>query len=334
MKLRKIFAIILSLILVSSVFCGCDRKVYITTGLKNNEIFKLSGNPCSIGQIMLILMAEKNRYEADFGADIWQYENDNLDVNLEKEVKEKAKKQLAKLKTVELLADDYKIVLEDEEKELLKEAANEYYSSLTEKEVELLKVKEDDVLKLYTSFYIADLVYDKLTKDVNLEVSDEEARVVKCKYIFIDASDDLEAARSEANEVYELLVAGNDFNSVAKQYSDSEEIDALFSRNTVDANFEEEIFSLVQGQTSKVVENEDGCYIFICVSDYLEAETLANKDKIIAEYKKSEYEKIYIPFESEQTFEFNTKVWEKVKLNKYSDVTTSSLYEVYNKYFK
>lgn len=334
MKLRKIFAIILSLILVSSVFCGCDRKVYITTGLKNNEIFKLSGNPCSIGQIMLILMAEKNRYEADFGADIWQYENDNLDVNLEKEVKEKAKKQLAKLKTVELLADDYKIVLEDEEKELLKEAANEYYSSLTEKEVELLKVKEDDVLKLYTSFYIADLVYDKLTKDVNLEVSDEEARVVKCKYIFIDASDDLEAARSEANEVYELLVAGNDFNSVAKQYSDSEEIDALFSRNTVDANFEEEIFSLVQGQTSKVVENEDGCYIFICVSDYLEAETLANKDKIIAEYKKSEYEKIYIPFEAEQTFEFNTKVWEKVKLNKYSDVTTSSLYEVYNKYFK
>ena len=334
MKLRKIFAIILSLILVLSAFCGCDRKVYITTGLKNNEIFKLSGNPCSIGQIMLILMAEKNRYEADFGADIWQYENDNLDVNLEKEVKEKAKKQLAKLKTVELLADDYKIVLDDEEKELLKEAANEYYSSLTEKEVELLKVKEDDVLKLYTSFYIADLVYDKLTKDVNLEVSDEEARVVKCKYIFIDASDDLEAARSEANEVYELLVAGNDFNSVAKQYSDSEEIDALFSRNTVDANFEEEIFSLVQGQTSKVVENEDGCYIFICVSDYLEAETLANKDKIIAEYKKSEYEKIYIPFEAEQTFEFNTKVWEKVKLNKYSDVTTSSLYEVYNKYFK
>ena len=96
-------------------------------------------------------MAEKNRYEADFCADICQYENDNLDVNLEKEVKEKAKKQLAKLKTVELLADDYKIVLDDEEKELLKEAANEYYSSLTEKEVELLKVNEDDVLKEYNN---------------------------------------------------------------------------------------------------------------------------------------------------------------------------------------
>ena len=332
MKLKKIFALILSLILIASVFCGCDRKVYITTGLKSDEIFKLSGEPCSVGQIMLILMNEKNRYEADFGTEIWN--SDNLDISLEKEIKSKVKKQLAKLKTNELLAKEHKIVLEDEEKDLIKKAASQYYSSLTEREIELLKIKEDDVVKLYTSFYISDLLYDKLTKDIKLEVSDEEARVVKCKYIFVNASDDIEMARTKADEIHKLLEAGNDFNSVAKQYSDSEEIDALFSRNTVDANFEEEIFSLVQGQTSKVVENEDGCYIFICVSDYLEAETLANKDKIIAEYKKSEYEKIYIPFEAEQTFEFNTKVWEKVKLNKYSDVTTSSLYEVYNKYFK
>lgn len=332
MKLRKIFALILSFILIASIFCGCDRKVYITTGLKSDEIFKLSGEPCSVGQIMLILMNEKNRYEADFGAEIWN--NDNLDVNLEKEIKSKVKKQLAKLKTNELLAKEHKVVLEDEEKELIKKAASQYYSSLTEKEIELLKIKEDDVVKLYTSFYISDLLYDKLTKDIKLEVSDEEARVVKCKYIFVNASDDIEMARTKADEIHKLLEAGNDFNSVAKQYSDSEGMDAQLSRNTVDAKFEEEIFSLVQGQVSKVVENEDGFYIFLCVNDYLEAETLANKDKIIDDYKKSQYDKVYMPFEADQTFEFNNKVWDKVKLSKYSEVTTSSLYEVYNEYFQ
>lgn len=332
MKLKKIFTLILSLILIASVFCGCDRKVYITTGLKSDEIFKLSGEPCSVGQIMLILMNEKNRYEADFGAEIWN--NDNLDVNLEKEIKSKVKKQLAKLKTNELLAKEHKVVLEDEEKELIKKAASQYYSSLTEKEIELLKIKEDDVVKLYTSFYISDLLYDKLTKDIKLEVSDEEARVVKCKYIFVNASDDIEMARTKADEIHKLLEAGNDFNSVAKQYSDTEGMDAQLSRNTVDAKFEEEIFSLVQGQVSKVVENEDGFYIFLCVNDYLEAETLANKDKIIDDYKKSQYDKVYMPFEADQTFEFNNKVWDKVKLSKYSEVTTSSLYEVYNEYFQ
>ena len=332
MKLKKIFALILSLILIASVFCGCDRKVYITTGLKSDEIFKLSGEPCSVGQIMLILMNEKNRYEADFGTEIWN--SDNLDISLEKEIKSKVKKQLAKLKTNELLAKEHKIVLEDEEKDLIKKAASQYYSSLTEREIELLKIKEDDVVKLYTSFYISDLLYDKLTKDIKLEVSDEEARVVKCKYIFVNASDDIEMARTKADEIHKLLEAGNDFNSVAKQYSDSEGMDAQLSRNTVDAKFEEEIFSLVQGQVSKVVENEDGFYIFLCVNDYLEAETLANKDKIIDDYKKSQYDKVYMPFEADQTFEFNNKVWDKVKLSKYSEVTTSSLYEVYNEYFQ
>ena len=332
MKLKKIFALILSLILIASVFCGCDRKVYITTGLKSDEIFKLSGEPCSVGQIMLILMNEKNRYEADFGTEIWN--SDNLDISLEKEIKSKVKKQLAKLKTNELLAKEHKIVLEDEEKDLIKKAASQYYSSLTEREIELLKIKEDDVVKLYTSFYISDLLYDKLTKDIKLEVSDEEARVVKCKYIFVNASDDIEMARTKADEIHKLLEAGNDFNSVAKQYSDSEGMDAQLSRNTVDAKFEEEIFSLVQGQVSKVVENEDGFYIFLCVNDYLEAETLANKDKIIDDYKKSQYDKVYMPFEADQTFEFNNKVWDKVELSKYSEVTTSSLYEVYNEYFQ
>ena len=332
MKLKKIFALILSLILIASVFCGCDRKVYITTGLKSDEIFKLSGEPCSVGQIMLILMNEKNRYEADFGTEIWN--SDNLDISLEKEIKSKVKKQLAKLKTNELLAKEHKIVLEDEEKDLIKKAASQYYSSLTEREIELLKIKEDDVVKLYTSFYISDLLYDKLTKDIKLEVSDEEARVVKCKYIFVNASDDIEMARTKADEIHKLLEAGNDFNSVAKQYSDSEGMDAQLSRNTVDAQFEEEIFSLVQGQVSNVVENEDGFYIFLCVNDYLEAETLANKNKIIDDYKKSQYDKVYMPFEADQTFEFNNKVWDKVKLSKYSEVTTSSLYEVYNEYFQ
>ena len=41
-----------------------------------------------------------------------------------------------------------------------------------------------------------------------------------------------------------------------------------------------------------------------------------------------------MPFEADQTFEFNNKVWDKVKLSKYSEVTTSSLYEVYNEYFQ
>ena len=334
MKLRKVYALIILIVIMLSLLCGCNKKVYITTGLKSDEIFKLSGNPCSTGQIMLILMAEKNRYESDFGSDIWQYKNNSLESSLEEEIKEKVKTQLVQLKTIELLGKENKILLSDEEKELIKQAANEYYSSLTDKEKELLKAAEEDVQKLYTSFYIADKLYDKLTKDIKLEVSDEEARVIKCKYIFIDIAEGKENALEKANTVHELLVAGNDFNAVAKQYSSSEEVDVQLSRNIVYSEFKDDVFALTQGQISDVVENEKGYYIFLCVSDYLEAETLANKENIVNEYKKEQYQKIYKPFEAEQTFEFNDKFWEKVEISKYKEVQTINLYEVYNEYFK
>lgn len=313
-----------------SLLCGCNKKVYITTGLKSDEIFKLSGNPCSTGQIMLILMAEKNRYEADFGSDIWQYKSDSLKSNLQEELKEKVKTQLVHLKTIELLGKENKILLSDDEKELIKKAAHEYYSGLTDKEKELLKVTEEDVQNLYTSFNIADKLYYKLTKDIKLEVSDEEARVIKCKYIYIDIS----KGKEKANTVHEMLTAGNDFNAVAKQYSSSEEVDVQLSRNIVYSEFMEEVFSLTQGQISNVLENENGYYIFLCVSDYLESETLDNKEKIINDYKKEQYQKIYKPFEAKQTFEFNDKFWEKIEISKYKEVKTINLYEVYNEYFK
>ena len=316
------------------MFCGCNKKVYITTGLKANEIFKISGNPCSAGQIMLILMAEKNRYEADFGSDIWEYKNDSIKTNLEDEIKAKVKTQLSDLKTIELLSKDYKILLSDEEKELIKTAANEYYLTLTEDEIELLNVTEEDVQQLYTSFCIADRVYYKLTKDIKLEVSDEQARVIKCKYVYIDLSEGKDNAKKKADTVHELLVAGNDIGAVAKQYSSSEEVDIQFSRNTVHSGFEEKLYSLKQGEISDVVENENGYYIFQCVSDYLETETAINKEKIVEDYKKEQYLKIYKPFEAEQTFEFNNKFWDKIKLEKYKEVKTKNLYEVYNSYFK
>ena len=167
-----------------------------------------------------------------------------------------------------------------------------------------------------------------------MEVSDEEARVIKCKYIYIDIIEGKEKALEKANTVHELLSAGNDFNAVAKQYSSSEEIDVQLSRNVVYSEFKEDVFALTQGQISNVMESEKGYYIFLCVSDYLEAETLVNKEKIVNDYKKEQYQKIYKPFEAEQTFEFNDKFWEKVELSKYKEVKTINLYEVYNEYFK
>lgn len=345
MRIKRIIAAIMCLILCAGTFCGCDRKVYITTGLKDDEIFKLSGNPCRLSEMLLVLMTEKNRYEADLGSEIWSYEGMEAGSNLEDEIKAKVKKQLATLKTIELLAEEKKVVLSDNEKESLKAAASEYFNSLSKENAELLGVTEEDVLSLYTSFFVADKLYEKLTYDVNVEVSDEEARVIQFNYIMFSTSTLNEAGEklsmtaqekqvvyAKANEVMELLNGGSDFSTIAAQYSDSQSSGGYLSRGEIHKNLEDAVFELKSGEISSIIETEGGYYIMQCVSDYIETRTAENKLDMMEEYKRQVYAGVYEPFEAEQTFEFNDDVWDAIHLQEYSQVTTMDLYEVYNRH--
>lgn len=345
MKLKKIIVVLMCIAAFTGLLCGCDKKIYITTGLKDSEIFKLSGQPCRLSEMLLVLMTEKNRYEADLGNGIWLYEGSEEGRSIQEEIKTKVKSQLAQLKTIELMAEKEEILLSDTEKMALESAAKEYFTSLSEDTVKLLQVTEDDVLSLYTSFYMADKVYEKLTIDVNVEVSDEEARVIEFKYILFatcklnEAGDKVpvdeqekKSAYTKAQEALELLNSGSDFATIANKYSDSNDTGGYLSRGEVQESIEEAVYKLKTGEISSIIEAEDGYYILMCVSDYLEAETIENKARLMEQYKKKAYDDIYVPFEADQTFEFNNKVWDEIDLKDYSEVTTSTLYNVYNKW--
>lgn len=326
MKSKKIVAVCVCMMIVLTTLFGCNKKIYITTGLKQNEIFKLSGEPCSLAEVLLVLMTEKSRYEKDLGTEIWSYSVGDDSDNLEDEIKSKVKSQMAELKTVELLAKQEKILLSDSEKERLALAAKEYFDTLTEETKRILGVTENDVRSLYTSFYMADRLYEKLTGNADIEISDEEARVIQIRYIFIST-----ASTSRLNEAVAQLEGGSDFLTVATQYSEGDTDDIYLSKGSTNEDIEKAAFGLKTGEISSVVETEDGYYIILCMSDYLEDMTAENKILMKEKYKKEVYNSIYIPFESEQTFEFNDKVWDNIHFEDYTDVVTSSLYDVYNK---
>ena len=345
MKNRKIFAICVCFVIVLSTLFGCNKKIYITTGLKQDEIFKLSGEPCRLAEVLLVLMTEKSRYEKDLGKDIWSYRVDDESKNLEEEIKSKVKSQMAELKTVELLAKNNKIQLSDTEKEKIASASKEFINLLSDETKKKLSLKENDVNSLYTSFYMADKVYDKLTGNVKPEISDEEARVIQIRYLYISkfatnesgekvqlSQEEMEQKISRLNEASTLLSEGNDFLAVLAQYSEADTDEIYVSKGNVAEEISSAAFSLKSGEISKTVETEDGYYIILCIKDYIEDLTAENKIRMEEEYKKKVYNDTYIPFEAEQTFEFNDKVWNNIHFQDYKEVDISQLYEVYNKW--
>lgn len=347
MAKRNISLILLCILLAAAMLTACDKKIYITTGLKDTEAFKISGEACRLSEVLLVLMTEKSRYEEELGEEIWSALSQNETNTLEDEIKQKIKNEMIELKTISQFADNQNIVLSDDEKSSISNAATEYFATLSDEQKELLGVALEDIVSLYTSFYKAEKVYDKLTHDVEVEISDEEARVIEVNYIFVATcrldengnkvpytDEEQNAAKEKLARIQELLNVGNDFVTLAEQYSDSKEHSRIFARGEMVESFEEKAFELKQGEISEAIKTDDGYYFIYCVSDYLKTETNDKKAEMENNARKDAYEAVYTPFKSEQTLEFNSKKWDNISLAEYDTVTTSQLYTIYNKWLK
>ena len=67
------------------------------------------------------------------------------------------------------------------------QAAQEYYSSLNDTEIEAMGATEEIVENLYREYAMADKVYQLIIQDINPEISDDEARKITVQQIFCNS---------------------------------------------------------------------------------------------------------------------------------------------------
>lgn len=89
----------------------------------------------------------------------------------------------------------------------------------------------------------------------------QKSRRVNLDSIYITFIEDKEAARARAKEVIALLKEGKDFETLAKQYSDSSSI-GIVEQGRLLPDVEKVVFSLTQDQISDPVETDNGIFIF------------------------------------------------------------------------
>ena len=158
-------------------------KIVLTTGFNRDEVFRIDKTSCKLAEVMVYLTNTKNQYEQALGSQIWQtsYQGETLEEN----VKETVLARIARIKAMNLLAAKYEIRLTQEELDKAQEAAKLYYASLCEKEQELLKIDEKLLRTMYEEYTLAGKVYEYLIKDINPEISDDEARTITVQHVLI-----------------------------------------------------------------------------------------------------------------------------------------------------
>lgn len=324
--------------------CG-DEKVVFTTGLGQDEVFRIGNGVCTVPEMMVYLTNTQNQYESVYGAEVWDISVKG--VTLEENVKDTVLAKIAQIKTMYLLAQDREVALDESESSRVEQAAAEYFASLNEQEAELMGVEEKTIEQLYMEYALADKVYRYIIQDVNPEISDDEARTITVQHILLRTSTEdgagnrvdysperkQEAYRNACEIRREAMEEEADFVDLATRYSEDSTISYSFGKGEMDLAFEEAAFSLETGEISEVVETEAGYHIIKCLSTFDREQTDLNKQQIVEERRREVFGQEYDAFVETLARQLNEKVWDEVALLHDEAVETKSFFDVYAKYF-
>lgn len=347
-KKKIVSGIVLAVLVCGALLAACGRdgtRVVFTTGFAKDELFRIEEESCKKEEIMVYLTTVQNQYENVYGKEIWGASLEGM--TLEENVKETVLARIAQVKTMYLLALDKGIVLDEEEKKLVTLARTEYMDSLNDTEKELMGIDEETIEKLYTQYAMAEKVYNQLIENINMEVSDDEARIITVQHILLktystDGAGKKVAFSDEAKKVlYEKAsslrkqaVSGEvDFAELAAQNSEDVNVTCSFGKGEMDENFEKAAFALETGEISQVVESVSGYHIIKCISTFDREETDANKKIIVEKRRQEAFGREYTAFVETLAKNLNRDLWDKIELIDDEKVTTDNFFVVYEKYF-
>lgn len=342
-KKRIILALLTGLLLL---LCACGKggeegaeadkrdgvtQVVLTTGFEKEEVFRIGSSSCYTNEFMVYLTNIQNSYETVYGSQIWSVSSNGI--SMESRIKDTVAARIAQVKTMNLLADQYQVTLTEEEEKQVSQAATEYYQSLNDDEIQSMNVTEELIEQMYREYAIAHKVYEYIIRDINPEISDDEARTVTVDWIFLRSAEESAEKEETANELRRRLDKGEDFYTLALSYSDDKTVTHSFGKGMVDSAVEECAFNLAVDETGDVIKGEEGYYIIHCVSTLDRKETDVNKEKIITQRKKEAFNEVYGTFADSQIRQLNEELWKSISMVHEEQVTTSDFFDIYEKYF-
>ena len=357
MRKNSLYRRIAMAILAALLVTGCQRSgettgeaaeeptVVLTSGFARNEVFKIESMSGTLPEIMVYLVNMQEQYESVYGKEIWQ--RDLNGTTLAESVKDTVLANLAQVKAMNLLAQKHNVTLDEMEKQFAKEAAKEYYESLDETEIAVMQVDEELLAQMYEEYALANKVYEYIIKDINPEISDDEARTITVDYILIKtyttdgtgakieySEEDKQEARDLAEDILrQAKEEGSDFKELVLKYSEGDKGTYSFGKGETEEGFEQAAFNLATGEISNLVETPSGFYIIKCLSTFDKDQTSANKVKIVEEKREEVFGEEYDAFAQGLTRDINEKLWESISLVDDEEVTTRQFFNIYHDYF-
>ena len=318
----KALGVVLGLV---TLLCGCQigdtQFVFQKTTANRKDVFSLNGEACSLTEAKLYLSNYRNIYGNAYGVELWNY--DFGEVSLEDYVKDVTIDELTRIACMEQIAKEQEVELTEEEEKKVKKMAEKYYDSLSKEEIDYIGASQKNIENYYESYALAQKLYDALTQNINIEVSDDEARVIRIQQIYVTNT-------MNASIVNQKLTNGEEFATVANNYNEAAVVETTVARGALPEEVEEVAFNLDNDEVSGMIESEGAYYFIKCLNKFEEELTQDNKANIIVKREKAQFENAYSDFTEKAEYDFNEDLWESVTIAEEGDVKTDSFFEVFD----
>ncbi len=321
-----------------------DIRIVLTTGLTEEQVFRIDSEICSKTEYMVYLTNLQKRYEEVYGKNIWETEIPGS--TMENEVKESVLRELEQIKVMKLMTGRYEVEITPEEEEKLIKVAETYFGSLSDREKEVLQVTKEDIYEMYREYLTAVKVNEHVMSGVNPEISDDEARIITVEQIGVrhytldkdgnrvpmDPAERMKVYK-KIKSAYDRASAGEDFGTLISEYNEVGQSKLSFGHGDVDEKYEAIAFELGQGEISEIFETEDGFFLVKCISTFDAEETAKNKEKIRERYKEEAFEAEYTSYLNKVTEEINEELWPELTILRDEDITTDTFFRTFDNTF-
>ncbi len=354
---KKAAAVIMVLTMVVGMMAGCSTSKDLKTQNGDKVLFTYDGVDTTLKEAWIYAKMTKAQYDAYYGTyygdDFWStpmgIDDDGETILFETYVKEQVIDQIKQIIVLNNKAEEYEVTLSDEEKEQCAEYAKKFAES--EEGAAILKecgASESDMASIYEKNAIASKVQQEAVKDVDTEVTDDEARKTTISRIVFSTTTTAEDGGTEdmsetekaevlkkAQAALKKIQDGASLADVAEEEEYSNTSETFSAGESEEGSvLEDKLADLNDGDLiPEVLECENG-YVIAQLTAYTDKDaTDSNKETIVEERQQNAFQTIYAEWteELDADWSYETSVdkalWDEVVFHSEDSTATEAVTE-------
>lgn len=353
--LTRMAAAAFSVFLAAGMISGCGSSgTGSATKDGDKTLFSYNGVDVPLKEGWIYAKINAAQYEASyssyFGPNFWTMEmgtdEDGNPTSFEDYVKEQTISQIKKIIILDSKAEEFKVSLEDKDKE----NCEKYAKAFAEDENGKAILKEcggtvEDIQKIYEDNALASRVQQEMVKDTDQNVSDDEARETTIARVVFETSktddqgkstdmtdEEKAAVKAKADAAWQKLSSGTSIEDIAKenQYTNTSETFAAGESEEGEA-FEKILAGLKDGDNVEGVQECENGYVIAKLTAYTDKDaTASHKEEIISQRQQDNFQKKYEEWTADLEKDWKYKeavdqeLWAQVVLHSEESTATES----------